>query len=72
MDARPSPAPSHPVNAQPAEQLGIKIRGFLRHHVARKRNFHHSSDAHWIQQEGDLRRAAIHRAAELKAQGGKA
>src|SRR5450432_1727758 len=37
----PLELPIQPVHRNPAEQLGEKIRRFLRHHFTRRRNLHH-------------------------------
>src|SRR6266446_1242505 len=43
-----------------AHQLGIEIRRFLRHHFARRRDFHHLLDVARIQQKRNLRAPAVH------------
>src|SRR5882724_9347153 len=50
----------HTVHCNPAHQLGIKVRRFLRHHFARRRDFHHLLDVAGIQQERNLRAPAVH------------
>src|SRR6266850_5444572 len=50
----------HSVHRDPAHQLGIKVRRFLRHHFARRRDFHHLLDVAGIQQERNLRAPAVH------------
>src|SRR5207248_8917950 len=50
----------HPEHGDPAHQLGIKISGLLRHHFARRRDFHHLLDVAGIQQKRNLRASAVH------------
>src|SRR6266850_6158726 len=50
----------HSVHRDPAHQLGIEVRRFLRHHFARRRDFHHLLDVAGIQQERNLRAPAVH------------
>src|SRR2546429_2034076 len=52
--------PIYPEHGDPAHQLGIKISGLLRHHFARRRDFHHLLDVAGIQQKRNLRASAVH------------
>src|SRR5712664_1648212 len=48
------------IHRDSAHQLGIEIRRFLRHHFARRRDFHHLLDVARIQQKRNLRAPAVH------------
>src|SRR5882724_2808823 len=50
----------HSIHCNPAHQLGIKVRRFLRHHFARRGDFHHLLDVAGVQQERNLRAPAVH------------
>src|SRR6266850_3165814 len=50
----------HSIHRDPAHQLGIKVRRFLRHHFAGGRDFHHLLDVAGIQQKRNLRAPAVH------------
>src|SRR6266851_5714791 len=45
----------HSIHRDSAKQLGIKIRGLLRHHFAGRRDLHHLLDVAGIQQKRNLR-----------------
>src|SRR2546425_5551638 len=49
-----------PVHGDPAQQLGIEVGRFLRHHFAGRRDFHHLLDVAGIQQKRNLRAPAVH------------
>src|SRR6266403_57129 len=50
----------HSIHRDPAHQLGIKVRRFLRHHFAGSGDFHHLLDVAGVQQERNLRAPAVH------------
>src|SRR6266853_91785 len=49
------------VHRDPAHQLGIKVRGLLRHHFPACSDFHHLVDIAGIQQKRNLCAPAVHR-----------